>query len=86
MGAAAPAVDLAEPAPQQPRVGTLAVREPLDLVGDRGQAEPARTALPGGLAGQVAHHPGGLGEPARIRGQDRDQAGAGPGAQVREPG
>ena len=51
MGAAAAAVDLTEPPPQQPWVGAAAVSELLDLLGDRGQAEPARAALAGGLAG-----------------------------------
>jgi len=48
MGAAAPAVDLAKPPPQQGRVGAAAVREPLDLAGDRGQACLTRvtTVLP----------------------------------------
>ena len=86
MGAPAAAVDLPEPPVQQPGVGAAAFREPLDLAGDRGQAEHARAALPGGLAGQVAHHPGGLAEPAGARGQRRDQARPRPGAQVREPG
>ena len=60
VGAAAAPVDLAEPPSQQGGIGAVTVREPLDQARDRGQAEPARTALPGGLGGQVAHHPGRL--------------------------
>ena len=86
VGAAAAAVDLIEPTSQQPRLGAAAASELPDLAGDRGQAEPARAALAGGLAGQVAHHPGGLSEPAGARGQRGDQPGAGPGVQVCEPG
>jgi hypothetical protein len=45
MGAAAAAVDLAEPAPEQAGAGAGPVRELLQLTGDGGQAEAARTAL-----------------------------------------
>ena len=85
MSAAAAAVDLAKPPAQQAGIGAAAVSEPLDLAGDRIQAEPAGAALAGGFAGQVANHPGGLLEPAGACGQCRDQAGSGPGTEVREP-
>ena len=77
MAAGAPAVDLAEPAPQQAEIGRAAFGEPLKFAGDRVKAEEAWSALARGLVREVAHHPGGLGESAGVLGQRRDQAGAG---------
>ena len=77
MAAGAPAVDLAEPAPQHAEIGRAALGEPLKFAGDRVKAEEARSALARGLVREVAHHPGGLGQSAGVLGQRRDQAGAG---------
>jgi len=69
---------------QQAEVGGPAFSDPVQFGGDGGQAEQARAALPGGLRGQVTHHPRGLGNPARVSGQRRDQAGPGPRAKAGE--
>ena len=77
MAASAPAVDLAEPAPQQAEIGRAAFSEPLKLAGDCVKAEQAWSALTRRLVREVAHHPGGLGDSAGVLGQRRDQAGTG---------
>ena len=62
------------------------VGELLHLAGDGVQAEQARPALASRLVGEVAHHAGGLSQPARVRGQRRDQARADAGAQGGQAG
>jgi hypothetical protein len=80
MAAGAPAVDLPEPAPQVAQLERAALGEPLQLTGDGVQAEQARAAQACRLVREIAHQPGGLGEPARVVGQGRDQASADAGA------
>jgi hypothetical protein len=75
MSAAAAAVDLAEPPAQQARAGGAALSDAFEFASHRGQAGPARTALARRLVGQVADHPGSLGEPAGAGGQRGDQPG-----------
>jgi hypothetical protein len=68
MAASAPAVDLAEPAPQHSEIGRAAFSEPLKFAGDCVKTEEAWSALARGLVREVAHHPGGLGESAGVLG------------------
>ena len=73
--AAGPApVHLAEPAVQHRQVGGAAFGKPLNFPGDRVKAKQARTALARRFVGEVAGHPGGFGEPARVGWQGGDQA------------
>ena len=66
MAAGAPAVDLAEPAPQRAEIGRAAFSEPLKFAGDRVQAEEAWAALACRLVREIADHPGGLDESAGV--------------------
>jgi hypothetical protein len=86
MAAGAPAVDLAEPPPQQADIRGTSVGQPLEPAGDRVEAEEARAALSRRLVGEVAYHCGGLPEPAGVIGQCRNQAAADAGAEVRQSG
>ena len=85
MAAGAPAVNLAEPAPQRAQIRGAAVGQALNCAGGRVQAEKARAALPGRLVSEVARDPGGLPEPARVGGQCRDQAGPAPAPRSARP-
>jgi hypothetical protein len=60
--------DLAEPAPQCAQIGCAAFGEPLELAGDRVQAEQARAALARRLVREIPHHLGSFSEPAGVVG------------------
>ena len=66
---------------QHRQVGGAAFGKPLNFPGDRVKAKQARTALARRFVGEVAGHPGGFGEPARIGWQGGDQARAHAGTQ-----
>ena len=68
MAAGARACDLAEPAPQGAQISRAACGDLLDLTGYPIEAEPARPALTSRLVSEIAHHPGGFGQAAHIRG------------------
>ena len=85
MAAGAPAVNLVETAPQRAQIRGAAAGQAFNSIGDRVQAEKARTALPGRLVSEVTRNPSGLPEPTHVGGQCRDQAGPTPAPRSSRP-
>src|SRR5262249_539754 len=87
MPAGAAATDLRDPARELlPLVAALRSRQPLDGGGNRSRTLAAWPALAGARIREIPKSTGGLADPAGVRRQDDDRAGAEPGASRAEVG